>query len=194
MCIHFQNGLFSQNVKTVRKVSWFFFIFPKNSIVNKVSWQKFVKSVKSLQRASDEVVLITTKYIKLYNLFQLSRIYNSLYIFYHTPFSCKQDKIWYFGSILRKVFCHFIKSMAGLFLVWSSFLGHHVQKDVNWSKSESFWSDMFDLSIASTKTKYIKLNTKTQNIFCRLNENLTTFLYTLTGATKKQKVKKSFLF
>ena len=25
MCIHFQNGLFSQNVKTVRKVSWFFF-------------------------------------------------------------------------------------------------------------------------------------------------------------------------
>ena len=51
-----------------------------------------------------------------------------------------------------------------------------------------------DLSIASTKTKYIKLNTKTQNIFCRLNENLTTFLYTLTGATRKQKEKKSFLF
>ena len=48
----------------------------------------------------------------------------------------------------------------------------------------------FDKSIASTKTKYIKLNTKTQNIFCRLNENLTTFLYTLTGATKKQKKKK----
>ena len=38
--------------------------------------------------------------------------------------------------------------------------------------------DTNDLSIASTKTKYIKLNTKTQNIFCRLNENLTTF-YTL---------------
>ena len=51
-----------------------------------------------------------------------------------------------------------------------------------------------DLSIALTKTKYIKLNTKTQNIFCRLNENLTTFLYTLTGATRKQKEKKSFLF
>jgi len=49
-----------------------------------------------------------------------------------------------------------------------------------------------DLSIASTKTKYIKLNTKTQNIFCRLNENLTTFLYTLTGATRKQKEKKKF--
>ena len=44
-----------------------------------------------------------------------------------------------------------------------------------------------DQSIASTKTKYIKLNTKTQNIFCRLNENLTTILYTLTGATRKQK-------
>ena len=49
-----------------------------------------------------------------------------------------------------------------------------------------------DLSIASTKTKYIKLNTKTQNIFCRLNENLTTFLYALTGATRKQKEKKKF--
>ena len=42
--------------------------------------------------------------------------------------------------------------------------------------------------IASTKTKYIKLNTKTQNIFCRLNENLTT----LTGVTRKQKEKKKF--
>ena len=51
----------------------------------------------------------------------------------------------------------------------------------------------FDLSIASTKTKYIKLNTKIQNIFCRLNENLTTFLYTLTltGAARKQSVYKS---
>ena len=52
----------------------------------------------------------------------------------------------------------------------------------------------FDLSIESTKTKYIKLNTKTQNIFCRLNENLATFLYTLTGATRKQKEKKVFSF
>ena len=50
-----------------------------------------------------------------------------------------------------------------------------------------------DQSIASTKTKYIKLNTKTQNIFCRSNENLTTFLYTLTGATRKQKEKKNSL-
>ena len=50
-----------------------------------------------------------------------------------------------------------------------------------------------DLSIGSTETKYIKLNTKTQNIFCCVNENLT-FLYTLTGSTRKQKGKKSFLF
>ena len=42
-----------------------------------------------------------------------------------------------------------------------------------------------NLSIALTKTKYIKLNTKPQNIFFCLNENLTTFLYTLTGATRK---------
>ena len=55
-----------------------------------------------------------------------------------------------------------------------------------------FWSLLVtnDLSIASTKTKYKKLNTKSQNIFCRLNENLTTFLYTLTGATRKQKERK----
>ena len=39
---------------------------------------------------------------------------------------------------------------------------------------------------------YINPNTnKTQNIFCCLNENLMTFLYTLT---RKQKEKKSFLF
>ena len=49
---------------------------------------------------------------------------------------------------------------------------------------------IFDLSIALTKTKYIKLSTKTQSIFGRLNENLTTFLYTLTGASRKQKEKK----
>ena len=40
--------------------------------------------------------------------------------------------------------------------------------------------------------RYIKLNTKTQNIFNCVNENLTTFLYTLTGATRKQKEKKKF--
>ena len=51
---------------------------------------------------------------------------------------------------------------------------------------------IFDLSIALTKTKYIKLSTKTQSIFGRLNENLTTFLYTLTEATRKQKEKKKF--
>ena len=38
----------------------------------------------------------------------------------------------------------------------------------------------------------MKLNTKPQNIFCRLNENLRTFLYTLTGGTRKQKEKKKF--
>ena len=41
---------------------------------------------------------------------------------------------------------------------------------------------------------YIKLNTKTQYIFCCVNENLTTFLYTLTGGTRKQKEKKVFFF
>ena len=51
-----------------------------------------------------------------------------------------------------------------------------------------------DLSIGSTETKYyIKLNTKTQNIFCFVNENLATYLYTLTGGTRKQKEKKNLL-
>ena len=35
----------------------------------------------------------------------------------------------------------------------------------------------------------MKLKTKTQKC---LNENLTTFVYTLTGATRKQKEKKKF--
>ena len=54
-----------------------------------------------------------------------------------------------------------------------------------------------DLSIGYTETKYIKLNrvnTKTQNIFCRVNENLTTFLCTLTGGNKKTEGEKKFFF
>ena len=46
------------------------------------------------------------------------------------------------------------------------------------------YHERYDLSIASTRTKYIKLNTKTQKYFCCLNENLMTFLYTLTGGDK----------
>ena len=45
--------------------------------------------------------------------------------------------------------------------------------------------ESFDLYIGSTETKYIKLNTKTQNIFCFVNENLTTFLYNLNRGDKK---------
>jgi hypothetical protein len=51
-----------------------------------------------------------------------------------------------------------------------------------------------DLSIGSTETKYKKLNTKTQNIFCCVNENSATFLYTLTGGQENRRRKKfSFL-
>ena len=75
-----------------------------------------------------------------------------------------------------------------------------------WNKELSSWQnlgifnttwmnlDSIDLSIGSTETKYIKLNIKTQNIFCCVDENLTSFLYTLTGGTRKQWEKKSFLF
>ena len=48
---------------------------------------------------------------------------------------------------------------------------------------------MIYLFIESTETKYIKLNTKTQNIFCLLNENL----HNLTTGTRKQKAKKKKL-
>ena len=47
-----------------------------------------------------------------------------------------------------------------------------------------------DLAIGSTETKYIKLNTKTQNIFCFVNDNLTIFLYTLTGGQENRRRKK----
>ena len=47
-----------------------------------------------------------------------------------------------------------------------------------------------DLSIGSTETEYIKLNTKTQNMFCCVNENLTTFLY---RGDKKTEGEKSFI-
>ena len=46
--------------------------------------------------------------------------------------------------------------------------------------------------IGSTETKYIKLNTKTQNTFCCVNENLTTFLTTFVlsiGSTENKYVK-----
>ena len=49
---------------------------------------------------------------------------------------------------------------------------------------------IYDLSIASTKTKYIKINTKTQNIFCCLDEKFTTFLYTDRGDKKTKEEKK----
>ena len=41
---------------------------------------------------------------------------------------------------------------------------------------------------------YIKLNTKTQNIFCCVNESLTTFYTLWQGGQEKRRRKKSFLF
>ena len=59
--------------------------------------------------------------------------------------------------------------------------------------SSVIYCPIYDLSIGSTETKYIKLNTKIQNIFCCVNENLTTFLHTLTGGDKiTEGEKKSF--
>ena len=56
-------------------------------------------------------------------------------------------------------------------------------------------SASYDQSIGSTKTKYIKQNTKTQNIFCCVNENLTTFFIHFDRGDKKTKgEKKVFSF
>ena len=70
--------------------------------------------------------------------------------------------------------------------------------------SQSFFSNkqkliskkIYDLSIGSTETKHRKPNTKIQNIFCCVNENMMTFLYTLKfdGGDKKTEGEKSFLF
>ena len=109
----------------------------------------------------------------------------------------------YFIIIGRKIplspFIQAYPFIRDLRVIVQTFKLRHVRPNFYWSFTACSFTlqrnDVNDLSIASTKTKYyIKLNTKTQNIFCRLNENLTTFLYTLTGATIKQKEKKSFLF
>ena len=63
-----------------------------------------------------------------------------------------------------------------------------------------FWSEIVSviqrgaLYRTGTETKYIKLNTKTQNIFCCVNENLMTFLLTFDRGDKKTEGEKSFLF
>ena len=51
-----------------------------------------------------------------------------------------------------------------------------------------------DLSIGSTETKYIKLNTKTQNIFCYVNENLTTFFIHFDRGDKKTEGEEKVFF
>ena len=58
----------------------------------------------------------------------------------------------------------------------------------NWTVDRNIKSLMF---YSSDKLKP-KTKTKNQNIFVGVNENLTTFLYTLKGATRKQKEKKKF--
>ena len=54
--------------------------------------------------------------------------------------------------------------------------------------------DSIDLSIGSTETKYIKLNIKTQNIFCRLDENVMTVFYTLCQGGQENRRKKIVFF
>ena len=64
--------------------------------------------------------------------------------------------------------------------------------NMNYVSSNFYISMIYPLDLL--KTKYIKLNTKTQNIFCCVDENLTTFLYTLTGGDKKTIGKKKVFF
>ena len=57
-----------------------------------------------------------------------------------------------------------------------------------------FRTVFIDIFVGSAKYQIGILNTKTQNIFCCVNENLTTFLYTLNRGDKKTEGEKSFLF
>ena len=50
----------------------------------------------------------------------------------------------------------------------------------------------FELCILLTSSKNQIYEFRIPNIFLCLNENLTTFIYTLTGATRKQKEIKKF--
>ena len=54
--------------------------------------------------------------------------------------------------------------------------------------------ELIDLSFGLAKYQLQILDTKTQNIFCCVNENSTTFLYTLNSGDKKTEGEKSFLF
>ena len=62
--------------------------------------------------------------------------------------------------------------------------------DSNTLNQERPWTKeklkLCDLSIGSTETKYIKLDTKAKNTFCYVIENLTTFLYALTGGQENK--------
>ena len=63
------------------------------------------------------------------------------------------------------------------------------------SINEDNHSVIFDLFVGEGKYQLRILNTKTQNIFCCVNENLATFLYTLNRGDKKTEgEKESFLF
>ena len=68
--------------------------------------------------------------------------------------------------------------------------------EIDWIKAETIINGLssFDQSIRSTETKYIKLNTKTPNIFCHLNEFDDFFIHFDRGDKKTEGEKKfSFL-
>ena len=54
--------------------------------------------------------------------------------------------------------------------------------------------DRNDLSVGYAEKRYIKLNTKTQNIFCCVNENLMTFYTLWQGGQENRRRKKKFPF
>ena len=89
--------------------------------------------------------------------------------------------------ISSKFHFHFSQHSSNLdhFPIWTILSHLLLRTFLNFSNWSHHCSEkmIYDLSVASTKTKYIKLNTKTQNIFCCFNENLTTFLYTLKEKT-----------
>ena len=83
-----------------------------------------------------------------------------------------------------------------VYLLENQISASEVQQYRKYDSNIFYWRriESYDISIGSTETKYIKLNTKTKNIFCCVNENLTTFFTHFDRGVKKTEGEKSFLF
>ena len=134
----------------------------------------------------------TTQGQKIYDYEEIRQVF-SFYLKQGLPPSTKKNwQVFHRGLPGENHFCCMLLSAPIGYRLYQSNL---LRSIVIWSGSAQYVLQRTnDLSIGSTETKYIKLNTKTQNIFCFVNENSTTFLYTLTGGQENRRRKEVFLF